>query len=119
MKRFIAIALTAAFLAIACGGEAEARLFGRRSRGYSSSSYSSVPAGCSNATAQGVAEIQAKLGRVGHYGGNRGYEGCGSGHSPEAALRNCCYSNSGMPVVDQGVCQGRGGLWYACKRYVR
>ena len=37
--------------------------------------------------------------------------------TPEAALRNCCYSNSGMAVVDQGVAQGAGGQWYACKRY--
>lgn len=116
MKRFIATSLIAACLVIACG-DVEARGWFRRSRG--GSSYGAVPAGCSNSTAQGVAEIQAKLGRVGHFGGNRGYEGCGSGHSPEAALRNCCYSNSGMPVVDQGVCQGRGGMWFACKRYVR
>lgn len=98
-------------------GDVEARGWFRRSRG--GSSYGSVPAGCSNATAQGVAEIQAKLGRVGHFGGNRGYEGCGSGSTPEAALRNCCYSNSGMAVVDSGVCQGRGGMWFACKRYGR
>ena len=81
------------------------------------SSYSSAPAGGDTSTAQGVAEIQARLGRVGHFGGNRGYEGCGSGSTPEAALRNCCYSNSGMAVIDQGVAQGRGGQWFACKRY--
>lgn len=90
----------------------------RRSSGYSSySSYSSVPAGGDTSTAQGVAEIQARLGRVGHFGGNRGYEGCGSGPTPEAALANCCYSSSGMAVVDQGTAQGRGGQWFACKRY--
>lgn len=81
------------------------------------SSYSAAPAGGDTSTAQGVAEIQARLGRVGHFGGNRGYEGCGSGSTPEAALGNCCYSNSGMAVVDQGVAQSRGGQWFACKRY--
>ncbi len=86
----------------------------RRSSGYSS--YGAVPAGCSNSTAQGVAEIQARLGRVGHYGGNTGYEGCGSGPTPESALANCCYSNSGMAVVDQGTAYGHG-RWFACKRY--
>lgn len=115
MRAIFLAALIAATLAFS--STAEARLFGRRARG--GSSYGAVPAGCSNATAQGVAEIQARLGRVGHFGGNRGYEGCGSGSSPEAALRNCCYSNSGMVVVDQGVCQGSSGRWFACKRYVR
>ncbi len=92
---------------------AEARGRWRRS----SSTYAAVPAGGNTSTAQGVAEIQARLGRVGHFGGNSGYEGCGSGPTPEAALRNCCYSNSGMAVVDQGVAQGAGGQWYACKRF--
>ena len=102
--------------ALACGvlaTPAEAR-WGRRSRG---SSVSAPPAGGDTSTAQGVAEIQARLGRVGHFGGNRGYEGCGSGPTPEAALANCCYSTSGMAVIDQGVAQGRGGQWFACKRY--
>lgn len=83
----------------------------------SSSSYSSAPVGGDTSTAQGVADIQARLGRVGHFGGNAGYEGCGSGPTPQSALANCCYSNSGMAVVDQGVAQGAGGQWYACKRY--
>ena len=109
----VAAILAASFLV---SGTAEARIFGRRGGG---SSYGSVPAGHSNDTAAGVAAIQAFLGRVGHFGGNRGYEGCGSGRTPEQALRNCCYSNSGMKVVDSGTCQGRNGQWYACKRYGR
>jgi hypothetical protein len=83
-----------------------------------SSSYSQPVSG-DTSTAQGVAEIQARQGRVGHHGGNRGYEGCGSGSTPEAALANCCYSNSGMAVVDQGTARGPGGQWFACKRYGR
>jgi hypothetical protein len=72
----------------------------------------------SASTAQGVAEIQARQGRVGHYGGNRGHEGCGSGPTPEAALSNCCYSRNGWPVIDQGVAYGHG-RWFACRRYGR
>lgn len=70
-----------------------------------------------NGTAQGVAEMMASRGTVGHFGGNTGYEGVGSGSTPEQALSSCCYSNSGMAVVDQGVACGRNGRWYACKRY--
>jgi len=68
-------------------------------------------------SAQGVAEIMATRGVMQHFGGNSGYEGVGSGSTPEQALSNCCYSNSGMRVVDQGVACGRNGRWYACKRY--
>jgi hypothetical protein len=70
----------------------------------------------SNATAQGVAELCARHRVRKHWGGNRGLEGVGSGSTPDQALRNCCYSNSGRPVVDQGVAYG-GGRWFACKRY--
>lgn len=69
------------------------------------------------ATAQGVAEIQAEQGRVGHHGGNAAYEGVGCGSTPDQALRSCC--NNGRPVVDQGVARGRDGRWYACRRYAR
>jgi hypothetical protein len=85
------------------------------SRGYSTSY--SQPVSGDTSTAQGVAEIQARQGRVGHHGGNRGHEGCGSGPTPESALANCCYSQNGWPVVDQGVARGAGGQWFACKRY--
>lgn len=72
----------------------------------------------SNSTAQGVAELCARHRVCKHWGGNRGYEGVGMGSTPEQALRNCCYSNSGMRVVDQGVAFG-GGRWWACKRFGR
>lgn len=71
------------------------------------------------ATAQGVANLMARLRRMGHYGGNSGYEGVGVGSTPQQALRNCCYSNSGMAVVDEGVARGSDGRWYACRRYSR
>lgn len=107
------IRLIVVLLVIAAASPAHAWGFRRRS----SSSYSSAPVGGDTSTAQGVAEIQARLGRVGHFGGNRGYEGCGSGPTPQSALANCCYSNSGMAVVDQGVAQSPSGQWYACKRF--
>lgn len=68
-------------------------------------------------SAQGVAEMMASRGVMQHFGGNPGYEGVGMAGSPEQALNACCYSNSGMQVVDQGVACGRNGKWYACKRY--
>jgi len=89
-----------------------------RPRRQASSTYAAVPSGGDTSTAQGVAEIQARLGRVGHFGGNRtgSHEGCGCGATPSAALSSCCYSQSGMAVVDQGVAYGHG-RWFACKRY--
>ena len=69
-------------------------------------------------TAQGVAEIQARQGRVGHHGGNRGYEGCGSGPTPQAARANRWDARNGWPVVAHGVAFGHG-RWFACRRYGR
>src|SRR3954452_22594297 len=50
----------------------------------------------STATAQGVANLMASYNRVGHFGGNPGYEGCGCGATQQAAYNICCYGNSGM-----------------------
>lgn len=97
--------------------DAEARGWLRRSSG--GSSYRAVPAGCSNATAQGVAECMAKLEVVAHFGGNKGYEGCGSGSTPEYAYNHTCYANSGMKTVDSGVAQGKSGRWYCCRRFAK
>jgi hypothetical protein len=70
-----------------------------------------------NSTAQGIANIMARIRSVGHFGGNPGYEGCGSGGSPQAAFQNCCYANSGMTTVDVGYAQDGNGMWYCCRRY--
>lgn len=78
-----------------------------------------VPAGYSTATAQGVAEIMAHYNRVGHWGGNPGYEGCGCGSTPAKAYAICCYANSGMRTVDVGYAQSSGGTWFCCRRYAR
>jgi hypothetical protein len=83
---------------------------------YASPSPQIVYSAPNNSTAQGVAEMCARSGSCRHFGGNRGYEGVGMGGTPEQALNNCCYSRSGMAVVDQGVAH-RNGRWYACKRY--
>jgi hypothetical protein len=74
-------------------------------------------AGYNTSTAQGVANLMAATGRVGHWGGNTGYEGCGAGASPAAAYSICCYANSGMATVDVGYAQGANGMWYCCRRY--
>ena len=71
----------------------------------------------STATAQGVANIMAAYGQVGHWGGNPGYEGCGMGVTPQAAYNICCYGNSGMATVDVGYAQGSNVMWYCCRRY--
>ena len=69
------------------------------------------------ATAQGVANIMAREGRMRHMGGNPyPYEGVGMGSTPDQALRNCCYSGQ-RPVADEGVAQGPNGKWFACRRY--
>lgn len=69
-----------------------------------------------NSTAQGVAQIQANRGSMGHCGGNTGYEGVGfSSRSADEAIRNCCYWGKKTPI-DIGVARGRNG-WYACVRY--
>jgi len=71
----------------------------------------------STATAQGVANIMASYNRVGHWGGNPGYEGCGCGATPAAAYAICCYGNSGMATVDVGYARASNGMWYCCRRY--
>lgn len=69
------------------------------------------------ATAQGVANIMARLGRVGHFGGHRWYEGCGCASSPQQAYAICCYANSGLTTYDVGYARGANGMWYCCRRY--
>ena len=91
--------------------------FAKPRRSYTSYSSSSQVSSGETSSAQGVANIMARTGRVGHWGGNSGYEGCGSGSSPDAAYRNCCYANSNMATVDVGYAQGNNGQWYCCRRY--
>jgi hypothetical protein len=68
--------------------------------------------------AQQHAEAMASSGSLVH-ASNHGntYEGIGMGSTPEAALASCC--NNGGAVIEEGVAQGRGGRWFACRRYTR
>ena len=68
-------------------------------------------------SAQGVANIMARLGRVGHFGGHRWFEGCGMAATPQGAYSVCCYANSGMVTYDVGYARGANGMWYCCRRY--
>jgi hypothetical protein len=71
-----------------------------------------------NSTAQGVANTMAARNYVGHFGGNSGYEGCGSGYSREQAYNNCCFANdTRLTTVDVGYAQGSNGRWFCCRRY--
>ena len=114
MKRIVLLACLMLFLV---PETVEARWFRRASRRSYTQSVQAVPAGHSTSTAQGVAQIMASYGRVGHWGGNSGYEGCGSGPTPAAAYSNCCYANSGMATVDVGYARSANGMWYCCRRY--
>jgi hypothetical protein len=68
-------------------------------------------------TAQSVANHMAKIGRIGHFGGNPfKYEGVGMASTPDQAIRNCCYYGR-FNIQDQGVARGSNGMWYACNRY--
>jgi len=68
-------------------------------------------------TAQSVANHMAKIGRIGHFGGNPyPREGVGMGTTAQQAIRNCCFYGQ-YTIKDQGVAQGNNGMWYACNRY--
>lgn len=109
--RFLIVALTLLFAAPAFAQQCRNGTCSVPSRAYMSYAPTTH-------TAQGVAERMAMDNSCRHYGNpTGGYEGVGMGSSPEDALNRCCYSRSGMRVVDQGVACGRNGRWYACKRY--
>jgi hypothetical protein len=121
MKRIILLVCGMLFLV---SSTAEARFFRRGGGSNYNTSYTSttrsapaVAAGHSTSTAQGVAQIMASTGTVGHWGGNPGYEGCGAGATQAAAYNNCCYANSGMTTVDVGYARGASGMWFCCRRY--
>jgi hypothetical protein len=59
----------------------------------------------------------ASIGRLGHFGNpSGGYEGVGTGSTPQQAIQNCCFYGR-RTIRDQGVAQGANGRWYACCRY--
>ena len=115
MKRIVLLVCGLSLLLVC--NTAEARRSRRSSGGTSTYTVQAAPAGYSTSTAQGVAQIMAARGQVGHFGGNTGYEGCGCGASPAAAYNICCYANSGMTTVDVGYARGANGMWFCCRRY--
>lgn len=114
LNRKLVLVVAMVALSLVTSVEARGRWFGR---GYSISYQLSIPAGCHTRTAQGVAEIMARLLRVGHWGGNSSYEGCASGSSQAQAYASCCYANAGLTTVDVGYAQSASGQWFCCRRY--
>jgi len=111
---------TLAVVVVLAAGVAEAGPFRRTV----TTSRSSICSGgsCSTASsrtvtrggsAQAHAEAMAAAGRLVHAASHPGYEGVGTGGTPEAAVRACC--TNGGPVIDQGVAFGHG-RWFACVR---
>ncbi len=68
------------------------------------------------ATAQGAANHMASILRIGHFGGNPGYEGVGCGATPYQAEMNCCFRHKWTPR-EVGIARGSNGMYYACCRY--
>lgn len=113
--KFICGGLILLWLLLLGVGMAQAR--GRRAMRGTGYSYSGVDYAPENRTAQGIANIMARLRVVGHFGGNPGYEGCGMSSTREGAYAICCFANSGMRTVDVGYAQDENGMWYCCRRY--
>jgi hypothetical protein len=90
-------------------------IFSRRGGSMGGGGQAAAPAG-GFATAQDAAWHMARLGRIGHFGGNSGYEGVGCGATPQAAEMACCYRSRWQPR-EVGLAQGAGGMWFACCRY--
>jgi hypothetical protein len=113
MKKILLILIATTMLTGVCEA--------RRSRKKQTTTYKytySTPV--DNTSAQGVANTMASRNCVSHFGGHHNtYEGCGSGWTQNEAYNNCCYSNSGMSVVDVGYAKSKYGMWYCCKRYTR
>lgn len=129
MRKFLFVAAVAAALGLFAPSEASAQLPGRRvlARTVQATTGTRTFQPVRNVAATvvgGIAEtksrIQAAAGRMFHPGGSMGngtHEGVGfSTISPEDALSRCCYSNSGMRIVDQSVVRGANG-WYATRIY--
>lgn len=90
-------------------------IFGRRAA--SGTNQPSAPASGGLWTAQQSAEYQAARCQMGHFGNpSGGFEGVGCASTAAAALANTCKPHNGPPR-DWGVCQGRNGLFYACRRW--
>ena len=68
-------------------------------------------------SAQGVANLCARLQTMRHWGNpTGGVEGVGCAMSAASALANTCKPHNGSPR-DWGVAQGANGMFYACRRW--
>jgi hypothetical protein len=112
LRSFAVLAILAGFSSMVAAGPFG--VFGRRGGNYQASG--SGQGGGGFATAQDAALHMARIGRIGHFGGNSGYEGVGAGMSPQAAEMNCCFRNRWQPR-EVGLAQGANGTWFACCRY--
>ena len=112
LRSFVILAITAGITSMTLAGPLG--LLGRRGGNYQTSG--SGQGGGGFATAQDAAWHMARIGRIGHFGGNPGYEGVGAGMSPQAAEMNCCFRNRWQPR-EVGLAQGANGTWFACCRY--
>lgn len=103
---------TLSLFSLLVSSEAHAGPFRRRS------SVSSSRPNIDTSTCASVASYMASTGRMKHCGNpTETHEGVGfSTYSAQDALDRCCYSSSGMEVVDSAVARGSRG-WYAIKRY--
>ena len=113
LRSFAVLAILAGITSMTLAGPFG--VFGRRGGG-NSGQQTGGQGGGGFATAQDVAWHMARIGRIGHFGGNPGFEGVGAGMSPQAAEMNCCFRNRWQPR-EVGLAQGANGTWFACCRY--
>lgn len=113
MRNFMAVVLMAIVSGSTFAGPFG--LFSRRGGSNGNNGGQAVPS-AEFSSAQGVANHMARILRIGHFGGNSGYEGVGCGSTPYQAEMNCCYRNRWQPR-EVGLAQGSNGMWFACCRY--
>ena len=110
LRSFAILAITAGITSMTLAGPFG--LISRRGGGNSSQQ-----TGGGFASAAAAAAYMASAGRIGHFGGNPySAEGVGMGSTAQQAIQNCCFYGR-RQIADQGVCQGAGGMWFACNRY--
>jgi hypothetical protein len=112
LRSFAVLAITAGITSMTLAGPFG--LISRRGGGNSSQQTGGQAGGF--ATAQDAANHMSRIGRIGHFGGNSGYEGVGAGSTAYQAEMNCCFRNRWQPR-EVGLAQGANGSWFACCRY--
>lgn len=114
LRSFAVLAILAGITSMTLAGPFG--VFGRRGGG-NSGQQTGGQGGGGFASAAAAAAYMASAGRIGHFGGNPyPAEGVGMGSTAQQAIQNCCFYGR-RQIADQGVCQGAGGMWFACNRY--